>query len=165
MLTTALVLLHSTTASRCYELMLQRSMERRTFGKYLCQHGGCQETIADSVADLEAARLLTLSCAAAMDAAHGSGGGAKQVRDQIATIKVAVPAMAYRVIDRAVQVFGGAGLSEDFILAQALAAMRSLRIADGPDSVHKRTVARLQIRKAMRKAAEREQTRPLHSRL
>ena len=109
--------------------------------------------IADSVADLEAARLLTLSCAQALDAV-----GAKQARDKIATIKVAVPEMAYRVIDRAVQLFGGSGVSGDNILAAALAAMRSLRIADGPDSVHRRTVALLEIRKAKKAAA-------VHSRL
>jgi acyl-CoA dehydrogenase len=130
-------------AARCYELMLERSMRRRTFGKYLYEHGGCQEMIADSCADLEAARLLTLSCAAAMDEV-----GVKKARDKIAMIKVAVPEMTYRVIDRAVQVFGGAGLSEDFILAKALAGIRSLRIADGPDAVHKRTVARIEINKA-----------------
>ena len=140
--------------------MLQRTMERRTFGKYLCQHGGCQEMIADSATDLEAARLLTLNCAAAMDT-HG----AKKARDKISSIKVAVPELAYRVIDRAVQIFGGAGLSEDFVLAQALAAMRSLRIADGPDSVHKRTLARIETRKAMEAASKRPEGHPLHSRL
>lgn len=130
-------------AARCYELMLQRAMQRRTFGMYLWEHGGCQEMIADSCADLEAARLLTLSCAAAMDTL-----GIKRSRDKIALIKVAVPELTYRVIDRAVQVFGGAGLSEDYILAKALAGIRSLRIADGPDAVHKRTLARLEIKGA-----------------
>jgi len=123
--------------------MLQRSLERTTFGQPLWRHGGCQEMIADSVADLESARLLTLSCAAAMDEV-----GAKRARDKIATIKVAVPALCYRVIDRAVQVFGGAGLSNDYILARFLAALRSLRIADGPDSVHRRTVALLEVKRA-----------------
>ena len=101
--------------------------------------------IADSVADLEAARLLTLSCAAAMDSV-----GARRARDKIATIKVAVPELTHRVVDRAVQVFGGAGVSDDFILARSLAALRTLRIADGPDSVHRRTVARLEIKKAFK---------------
>jgi acyl-CoA dehydrogenase len=130
-------------AARCYELMLERSMQRQTFGKFLWEHGGCQEMIADSCADLEAARLLTLNCAAKMDQV-----GIQKARDKIATIKVAVPQMTFRVIDRAVQVFGGAGLSEDFILARSLAGIRSLRIADGPDAVHKRTVARLEVKKA-----------------
>jgi acyl-CoA dehydrogenase len=123
--------------------MLQRAMERKTFGKYLYEHGGCQEMIADSVADLEAARLLTLQCATTMDAV-----GVKNARAMIATIKVTVPELTYRVVDRAVQVFGGAGLSEDYILARALSGLRSLRIADGPDAVHKRTVSRLEIQRA-----------------
>jgi len=130
-------------AARCYELMLKRSMERETFGKRLCQHGGCQEMIADSRADLEAARLLTLSCASAID-----NLGANKARDQIAMIKYAVPELAFRIIDRAVQVHGGAGVSQDFPLARALAGMRTLRIADGPDAVHKRTVAKIEIRRA-----------------
>lgn len=99
--------------------------------------------IADSFIDLEAARLLTLSCAALMDEV-----GAKNARDKIASIKVAVPSLTYSVIDRAVQLFGGAGVSDDFVLARMLVGLRSLRIADGPDAVHKRTVARLEIKKA-----------------
>ncbi|GKY97243.1 hypothetical protein MPSEU_000682700 [Mayamaea pseudoterrestris] len=133
-------------AARCYEMMLERSMQRKTFGRLLCEHGGCQEMIADSYADLEAARLLTLSCAASMDEV-----GVKNARVKIAMIKLAIPEMTHRVIDRAVQVFGGAGLCEDFILAKALAGIRSLRIADGPDAVHKRTVARLELSEAKRK--------------
>ena len=77
--------------------------------------------------------------------------GAQQARDRIAVIKVAVPELCYRVVDRAVQVHGGAGLSQDFILAKALAGLRSLRIADGPDSVHRRTIALLEIKKEMNK--------------
>ena len=79
--------------------MLQRAIERKTFGKTLAEHGGCQELIADSASDLEAARLLTLSCAEAMDS-HG----AKSARDKIASIKVSVPELTGRVVDRAVQV-------------------------------------------------------------
>jgi acyl-CoA dehydrogenase len=130
-------------AERCYELMMQRTLERQTFGKYLYQHGGTQELIADSVADLESARLLTLSCAAAMDDV-----GPKLARHKIASIKVTVPELTYRVVDRAVQVFGGAGLNEDLILARCLAGLRTLRIADGPDAVHKRSVALMEIKKA-----------------
>lgn len=110
--------------------------------------------IADSVADLEAARLMTLSCAAAMDSV-----GARKARDKIATIKVAVPELTYRVVDRAVQIHGGGGLSEDHILAKALAGLRSLRIADGPDSVHRRTVARIEIKKAFLAAQESPKSR------
>mmetsp|Transcript_15856 Transcript_15856/g.22366 ORF Transcript_15856/g.22366 Transcript_15856/m.22366 type:complete len:452 (+) Transcript_15856:230-1585(+) len=130
-------------AARCYELMLHRTMERQTFGKYLWQHGSCQESIADSASDLEAARLLTLNCADAMD-----NVGARKARDKIASIKVVVPELTSRVVDRAVQVFGGAGVSQDFVLARALAGLRTLRIADGPDAVHKRTLALLEIKKA-----------------
>jgi acyl-CoA dehydrogenase len=138
--------LRSVAAARCYELMVQRSTERRAFGKLLCEHGGCQEMIADSLSDLESARLLTLSCAHSMDAT-----GTKASRDKIATIKVAVPQLTHRVVDRAVQLFGGAGLSDDHILARSLAALRTLRIADGPDAVHKRTVALLEISKAKKR--------------
>merc|ERR1712238_77737 len=95
--------------------------------------------------DLESARLLTLSCAATIDEM-----GAAKARDQIAMIKVAVPAMTLRVVDRAIQVFGGAGVSGDFPLARALAGLRSLRIADGPDAVHKRTLALMEVKKAMK---------------
>ena len=97
--------------------------------------------IADSRADIEAARLLTLSCAAAIDAK-----GARKARDQIAVIKVAVPKLAFQVIDRAIQVHGGAGVSQDFVLARALAGMRTLKIADGPDAVHQRTIALMEIK-------------------
>lgn len=137
-------------ASRCYELMIDRSMSRETFGKPLCQHGGCQEMIADSRADLECARLLTLSCAAAID-----NLGPNKARDQISLIKYAVPELAFRVIDRAVQVHGGAGVCQDFPLARALAGMRTLRIADGPDAVHKRTVARMEVKKALKASQSR----------
>ena len=124
--------------------MLQRATERKTFGKYLWEHGSCQEMIANAVADLEAARLLTLSCAAAMD----DHGGARLVRDQVAMIKYAVPNLTYKVVDCAVQLFGGAGVSdEDHVLARFLCDLRSLRIADGPDAVHKRTVALRQLKK------------------
>lgn len=135
---------HCNTASRSYECMLKRTMERKTFGKYLWQHGGCQEKIADSLSDLEAARLLTLNCAAKMDQA----GGPRQARSQISSIKVAVPILCHQVVDRAMQIHGGAGLSQDFFLAKALAGMRSLQVADGPNAVHQRTVALLEIRQA-----------------
>mmetsp|Transcript_23217 Transcript_23217/g.34393 ORF Transcript_23217/g.34393 Transcript_23217/m.34393 type:complete len:109 (+) Transcript_23217:106-432(+) len=106
--------------------------------------------IADSRADLECARLLTLSCAAAID-----NVGPTKARDQIALIKYAVPEFAFRVIDRAVQVHGGAGVCQDFPLARALAGMRTLRIADGPDAVHKRTVARMEVKKALKASQSR----------
>ena len=133
-------------AARCYELMLQRTLTRSTFGKQLFQHGGCQQHIANAKIDLESARLLTLSCAQAIDQV-----GPAKARDQIAMIKVAVPRMTLRVVDTAVQIFGGAGVSGDFPLARALAGLRTLRIADGPDAVHQRTLALVEVKKAISK--------------
>jgi len=132
-------------ARRCYELMLQRTLERKTFGKYLWQHGSVQRDIADSFSELQAARLLTLNCAHLMDE-HGP----KQARQFISSIKVAVPQLTSAVIDRAVQIFGGAGVSADFVLSKALANLRTLRIADGPDEVHRRSVALLELRRLYR---------------
>lgn len=133
-------------AARCYDLMLERSLSRKTFGKYLAEHGGAQEMIASSASDIEAARLLTLSCAEQMDLY-----GARQARGNIASIKVAVPALTSRVVDRAVQMHGGAGVHDDLPLARILVGLRTLRIADGPDAVHQRTVARIELKKAMKR--------------
>lgn len=102
-----------------------------------------QEAIAQSRAELDSARLLTLSAAHAIDAV-----GSRAAAQQIALIKLAAPRAACTVIDRAVQIFGGAGVSEDFELAAAYAAARTLRLADGPDEVHARTVARAELLKA-----------------
>jgi len=131
-------------AQRCYELMLQRSTERKTFGKFLAQHGTIQADIADSFNDLNQARLLTLDCAHRMDTSETGPRGARQF---ISGIKVAVPALCLRVIDRALQVHGGLGVCQDTILASSWAGMRTLRIADGPDEVHRRSVARMEIKK------------------
>lgn len=129
-------------AQRAYEMMLERSIGRVVFGKHLYEHGSTQESIAESFSDLEAARLLTLSCADDMDRI-----GAKNARNKIASIKVAVPNLAHRVVDRAIQIFGGAGVSDDLVLGRFLVGLRSLRIADGPDEVHRRTIARIEIQK------------------
>lgn len=140
--------------------MLQRSLERKTFGKILCQHGGVQEMIADSFADLTTARLLTLSCAHAMDEERKHGQSASESsRRLIACIKVRVPALTYAVVDRAVQLFGGEGVHHS-VLSRSLRGLRALRIADGPDAVHQRTVARLEIRRTLRTKSQ-----PLQSRL
>ena len=93
------LLVSEPTAARCYELMLERTFQRQTFGKYLYEHGSCRELIADSASDLEAARLLTLACAEDIDRL-----GARGARDKIALIKVTVPELTSRVVDRAVQV-------------------------------------------------------------
>jgi acyl-CoA dehydrogenase len=128
-------------AQRCYELMLKRTVERKTFGKYLWQHGTVQAEIADSFGELQAARLLTLNCAHEMDQR-----GPRNSRQFISSIKVQVPQLCSTVIDRALQIFGGAGVSEDFVIAKALANLRTLRIADGPDAVHRRSVALLELK-------------------
>jgi len=145
-------------AQRCYDLMLQRSTERKTFGKYLCQHGSVQTDIAESFNDLHQARLLTLHCAHQMDISSPV-----QARQFISGIKVAVPALCFRVIDRALQVHGGLGVCEDTVLASAWANMRTLRIADGPDEVHRRSVARMEIKKLFleaTKTSEEEEEEP-----
>ena len=135
-------------AQRCYELMIQRSTERKTFGKYLAEHGTIQKDIADSFNDLNQARLLTLDCAHRMDVSPTGPRGARQF---ISGIKVAVPELCLRVIDRALQVHGGLGVCQDTILASAWAGMRTLRIADGPDEVHRRSVARMELKKHISK--------------
>lgn len=127
-------------------MMLQRSTERRTFGKYLYEHGSVQEMIAQSYTDIELARCITLSCANMMD-----DDGIKLARQQIAMIKVIVPQLTYNVVDRAVQLYGGAGVCNDTILARSLVGLRTLRIADGPDAVHQRTIARMEIQKIQKK--------------
>jgi acyl-CoA dehydrogenase len=119
-----------------------RSTQRQTFGKFLWQHGSLQRDIADSFADLNQARLLTLMCAYEMDTK-----GPQSARQYISSIKVAVPNLCMSVIDRALQVFGGAGVCDDYVIANAWASMRTLRIADGPDEVHRRSVAIKEIKR------------------
>jgi acyl-CoA dehydrogenase len=134
-------------AVRCYDLMLERALSRQTFGSMLAEHGLCQAMIADSASDIEAARLLTLSCAEKMD----MDGGARAARGMIAIIKVAIPNLALRVVDRALQIHGGAGFHEDLPLARILVGLRTLRVADGPDAVHQRSVALIELKKARKK--------------
>ena len=118
-------------AQRALALMCVRAESRSTFGRPLIKHQSVREDIAQSFCDVEQARLLTLKAAARMDLV-----GNKVARDYIAAIKIAVPTMACRVIDRAMQIHGGAGLTEDFFLAEAFNYARQIRIADGPDQVH-----------------------------
>ena len=129
------------TAEKALSLMVERSLERSAFGKELAQQGVVQEWIARSRIDIEQARLLVLKAAWLIDTV-----GAKDARKEVAAIKVAVPQMAERVVDRAIQTFGGAGVSQATPLAGMYAAIRTLRIADGPDEVHLRDIARLEIR-------------------
>ena len=118
-------------AQRALELMCRRARLRSAFGKPIGDHGSVREDIAHSYCDIEQARLLTLRAADKMDRE-----GNKAARDLIAAAKIVVPAMAGRVIDRAMQVFGGAGVSQDTFLAEAYAYARFMRMGDGPDQVH-----------------------------
>ncbi len=124
-------------AERAVELMCQRAIEREAFGKPLARQGVIQNWIAESRCEIEQARLLVLKAAWMMDTV-----GNKAAKSEIAMIKVVAPRMAQRIIDRAIQVFGGAGVSQDTPLATAFAHARTLRLADGPDEVHLMSVAR-----------------------
>jgi acyl-CoA dehydrogenase len=129
-------------AERALQLMCERAASRVAFGKKLAEQGVVQQQIAESRMEIEQARLLTLKAAWMID-----NVGARGARTEIAAIKVIAPRIALRVIDRAIQVHGGAGVSDDFPLAQMYAGMRTLRLADGPDEVHVRTVARQELGK------------------
>ena len=129
-------------AERAFDLMCERAHSRVTFGKPLARQGVIREWIAESRIEIEQARLLVLKTAWLMDKA-----GSKGARIEISAIKVAAPEVAVRVIDRAIQVHGGGGVSNDFPLAAMYAAARTLRIADGPDEVHKLSIARRELRR------------------
>ncbi len=122
--------------------MVERLMSRTAFGKTIAEQGVWEERIADARINIEMTRLLCLKAADMMDRA-----GNKAAQCEIAMIKVAAPLMALKVIDDAIQAFGGAGVSDDTGLARSYAAIRTLRIADGPDEVHRRTIARLELKK------------------
>jgi acyl-CoA dehydrogenase len=132
-------------AERALELMCQRAVSRVTFGQPLAERANVQDWIAESRIEIEMTRLLCLKAAWLMDTV-----GNKHARTEIAAIKVAAPNVALKVIDRAIQVHGGAGVSDDFPLAMMYAHLRTLRLADGPDEVHKRTLARHELRKVAR---------------
>lgn len=128
-------------AERALEDICKRIQVREAFGKKLSEHEVIQEWIADSRIEIEQARLLTLKAAYMMDTV-----GNKVAKKEIAMIKVVAPNMALKVLDRAIQVFGAAGVSDDFTLAYHWANARTLRIADGPDEVHRRQIARLEMK-------------------
>ncbi len=132
-------------AERALEKVCARVDERIAFGKPLAEQGVVMEQIAESRIEIEQARLLVLKAADMMDKL-----GNKAARMEIAMIKVVAPNMAVRVLDRAIQIHGGAGVCDDFGLAGAWAGARSLRLADGPDEVHRMSVARLELRRARR---------------
>jgi acyl-CoA dehydrogenase len=129
-------------AEKALDLMCQRAVSREAFGKPLAELGGNYDVIADSRIEIEMCRLLVLKAAWLMDKI-----GNKAARDAISQIKVAVPNMALRVIDRAIQMHGAAGVGQDFPLASLWTSQRTLRLADGPDEVHRRVIARKELAK------------------
>jgi acyl-CoA dehydrogenase len=129
-------------AERALALMVERARTRVAFGKPLAEQANVQDAVAMSRIEIDQVRLLVYHCAWRIDQE-----GAKAARGDIAAIKVAAPSMATRVIDRAIEIFGAAGVSDDTPLAYFYAWARSLRIVDGPDAVHRRTIARLELRK------------------
>jgi acyl-CoA dehydrogenase len=135
-------------AERALEMMCERVKEREAFGKPLAEQGVVQAWISDSRMEIEQARLLTLKAAHMMDTV-----GNKEARAEIAMIKVVAPNVALNVLDRAIQAHGGAGVSGDFPLAYFWASARTLRLADGPDEVHRAAVARLELKKERRVGA------------
>jgi len=128
-------------AERALSLMISRTATRNAFGKEIIRQGVIQEWIAQARIDIDQARLLVLKTAWMIDTV-----GAKAARKEIAMIKVVVPQMAARIIDHAIQSHGGAGVSQDTPLPGMYAGIRTLRIVDGPDEVHIRDVARLEIK-------------------
>ena len=129
-------------AERALELLCQRSLARVAFGKRLAELGGNVDVIANARIMIEQARLLTLKAAWMIDQA-----GAKGAKSEISQIKVAVPNIALSIIDQAIQMYGGAGVSNDFPLANMYSTIRTLRIADGPDEVHRALIAKVELRK------------------
>ncbi len=128
-------------AERALELMISRAKSRVAFGKTLAEQGVVMDHIATSRSEIDQARLLVLKAAHMMDTV-----GNKVARKEISMIKVVVPNMTSKVVDRAIQVHGGAGVSQDFPLAYAYATARYLRIVDGPDDVHNMSIAKLELR-------------------
>jgi len=129
-------------AERGLEELCKRALSRIAFGKRLADMGSVRQDIARSRMEIDQARLLTMKAAYMMDTV-----GNKAARNEIAMIKVVAPGMALRVLDRAIQVHGGAGVSSDTWLASAWAGIRTLRLADGPDEVHMETISKLELKK------------------
>ncbi|MFE3258274.1 acyl-CoA dehydrogenase family protein [Nocardia sp. NPDC059091] len=129
-------------AERALDLMIDRAQSRVTFGEPVANRANIQDWIAESRIEIDMARLLTLKAAHLMDTV-----GNKAARTEIAAIKVAAPNVALKVVDRAIQVHGGGGVSDDFPLASMYAHLRTLRLADGPDEVHKRSIAQWELRR------------------
>lgn len=134
-------------AERALELLCQRADSRVAFGSALSDRANIADWIAEARIEIEKSRLLILKTAWLMDTV-----GNKEARTEIAAIKVDAPNIALNVVDRAIQVHGGLGVTEDVPLAGFWAHLRAMRIADGPDEVHKRTIARHELRKHRRRA-------------
>ena len=128
-------------AERALELLCRRVQSRVAFGKPIADQGVVQDWIAESRIAIDQARLLTMHAAWLMDSA-----GNKAARNEVSAIKVVAPRMALQVVDRAIQAYGGAGVSEDTPLAEMWAGLRTLQLADGPDEVHKMVIARRELR-------------------
>jgi alkylation response protein AidB-like acyl-CoA dehydrogenase len=135
-------------AERALEIMCKRVQKRVAFGKALAEQGTIREDIAVSRMEIEQARLLTLKAAYMMDTV-----GNKAARTEIAMIKVVAPNVALRVLDRAIQAHGGAGVSQDTFLASAWAIVRTLRLADGPDEVHTESIAKWELARSKKTTA------------
>jgi acyl-CoA dehydrogenase len=129
-------------AERALELLCRRVTQRVAFGKRIADQGTIRADIADSRIEIEQARLLTLKAAYMMDTV-----GNKAARSEIAMIKVVAPNVALRVLDRAIQAHGAAGVCEDFPLAAFWANSRTLRLADGPDEVHRESIAKFELKR------------------
>jgi acyl-CoA dehydrogenase len=129
-------------AERALALMVDRAKSRVAFGKRLADFANVQDLIANSRIEIDQARLLVCNAAWLIDQR-----GAKHAKTEISAIKVAAPAVAIAVIDRAIEVFGAMGISDDTVLAGLYAWARALRIVDGPDAVHRRTIARQEIKR------------------
>jgi acyl-CoA dehydrogenase len=136
-------------AERALESLCERALSRVAFGMPIADHGVTRHWIAESRMEIDQARLLTMHAAHMMDTV-----GNKEAKAEIAMIKVVAPNIAAKVVDRAIQVHGGGGVSQDFHLAKAYAGMRTLRLADGPDEVHRETIAKVELRKYMNKRRE-----------
>jgi acyl-CoA dehydrogenase len=129
-------------AERALELMCRRTLKRVAFGRPIADHGVTRERIAEARILIDQARLLVLNAADMMDRV-----GNKKAAKEIAMIKVVAPNMACQVLDWAIQAHGGGGVAEDFPLAAAWAGARTLRLADGPDEVHRNQIAKLELAK------------------
>jgi alkylation response protein AidB-like acyl-CoA dehydrogenase len=129
-------------AEEALEAMVKRLLSRLAFGKAIAEQSVWEERVADARINIEMTRLLCLKAADMMDRA-----GNKSAQGEIAMIKVAAPNVALKIIDDAIQAFGAAGVSDDVGLAQAYASIRTLRLADGPDEVHRRAIARIEYKK------------------